>query len=120
METMKELVEILDEIAEGPAIRFTAIISRDGFIIENSSSAAEAEELAAARAAQLLFAAEGVGEELSNGGAKQIVVKYQRGLLVVDCLNCEALLLTSVASEGSMAWVQYAVKKYLPEINQRL
>ncbi|NQT84056.1 roadblock/LC7 domain-containing protein [bacterium] len=117
---MKQLGEILDQIADGPAIRFAAIVSRDGFIIGNSSSAGESEELAAARAAQLIFAADGLGEELSNGGTKQIVVKYHNGLLVVDCLNSETLLLTAVASEASMAWVQYAVKKCLPEINQRL
>ncbi len=120
MQAMRQLGEILDEIASGPAIRFVALVSRDGFIIENSSSAGEAEELAAARAAQLLFAAEGLGEELRNGETKQIVVKYEKGLLVVDCLHSDTLLLTAVGSEASMAWVQYAVKKYLPEINERL
>lgn len=117
---MKQLSEILDEIADGPAIRFAALVSRDGFVIESSSSLREAEELAASRAAQLLFAAEGVGEELRSGEIKQIVVKYHKGLLLVDCVNSGTLLLTSIGSEASMSWVQYAVRKYLAEINQSL
>ncbi len=117
---MKQLGEILEEITDGFGIRFAALVSRDGFTIENSSSAGEAEALAAARAAQLVFAAEAAGEELQNGPAKQLVVKYHNGLLVIDCVNPDTLLLTSVASEASMAWVQCAVRKYLSEINQRL
>jgi predicted regulator of Ras-like GTPase activity (Roadblock/LC7/MglB family) len=117
---MKQLGEILEEITDGFGIRFAALVSRDGFIIENSSSAGEAEGLAAARAAQVVFAAGAVGEELQNGPPKQVVVKYNNGLLVIDCINPETLLLTSVASEASIAWVQCAVRKYLSEINQRL
>jgi len=117
---MKQLNEILDEIAGDPSVRFAALVSRDGFLIENSSSAGEAEEMAAARAAQLFFSAELVGEELLSGGIKQIVVRYQNGLLVVDPVNSTALLLIAVASEAVMPWVRFAVAKYLPEISGRI
>lgn len=117
---MREFTEILDEIAEGPAVRFAAIVSRDGFIIANSSSAGQTDDLAAAQAAQLRFAADELSEELDGGDTKQVVIKYQNGLVVIDCLNAEAALLTAVTSEASMAWVQFAVKKHLPEINQKL
>jgi len=117
---MKQLGEILEEITDGFGIRFAALVSRDGFVIEKSSSMGEAEGLAAARAAQLLFAAEAVGEELGNGSTKQIVVKYDNSLLLINRLNSDTLLLTAVASEASMAWVQCSVKKYLPEINEWL
>ena len=117
---MRELTEILDEIAEGPAIRFAAIVSRDGFIIANSSSAGQTDELAAAQAAQLWFAADELGEELDGVSTRQIVIKYQSGLVVIDCFNSDAVLLTVVTSESSMAWVQFAVKKHLPEISEKL
>ncbi len=120
MPTMKQLSDILDEIADGPAIRFAALVSRDGFLIGNSSSTGEADQLAASRLAQMLSVADGVGDELQHGQTKQIVVKYQSGLVVVDCLDSEALLVTAVASEASVAWVKYAVRKYLSEINQKL
>lgn len=112
------MTEILDEIADGPAIRFVALVSRDGFVIGNSSSSGKADQVAASRVAQLLSVAEGVGEELQHGQTKQILVKYQTGLVVVDCLDSDALLITAVGSEASVAWVKYAVRKYLSEINQ--
>lgn len=117
---MKELSEILDEIAGSTAVQFVALVSRDGFIIENSSSPGEGMELAAARVAQLLFAAEEVGEELGNAGIKQIVVNYHNGLVLVVCLNSNTLLLAAVASEASVPWVQHNVRKYLSEINEKL
>jgi predicted regulator of Ras-like GTPase activity (Roadblock/LC7/MglB family) len=117
---MKELTKILDEMAEGPAVRFVAVVSKDGFIIANSSSADQADDLAAAQGAQLRSMANELGEELDSGGAKQIVVKYQKGLVVMDALDVEALLLTAVSNEASMAWVQFAAKKHLPAIRERL
>jgi predicted regulator of Ras-like GTPase activity (Roadblock/LC7/MglB family) len=117
---MKQLSEILEEIADGPAIRFAALISRDGFVIENSSSMGQPEQLAISRVAQLLFAAETVGEELHNGPTRQILVKQQNGLLVVDCLDSNAILITALATEASIPWAKYVVQKYLAEITQRI
>jgi len=120
MATTKQLNDILDEIADGPAIRFAALVSRDGFLVGNSSSTTEADQLAISRLVQMLTVADGVGEDLQEGNTKQIVVKYQNGLVVVDCLDSDALLVTAVASEASVAWVKYAVRKNLSEINQKV
>ncbi len=117
---MRQLNEILEEIADSPAVRFSALVTKDGFVVETSSSATEADGLAASRAAQLLYAADATGEELQSGEARQVIVKYQSSLLVVDCIDSDTLLVTAVASEASMAWVKYAVGKCMPEINQRL
>lgn len=120
MRTMRRLNEILEEIADGPTVRFAALVTKDGFVIESSASASEADEMAASQAAQVFSAAETVGEELLSGGARQIVTKYEHGLLVVDCLDSETLLVSAMASESSMAWIKFAVTKCLPEISQRL
>ncbi len=120
MPAMKQLNEILEEIADGPAIRFAALVSRDGFIIGNSSSMGKAEELAASGVAQVLFAAENVGEQLQNGPARQVVVKYNKGLLVIECLDSSTFLVTAPATESSIPWAKYVTDKYLSEINQRI
>ena len=117
---MRQLNEILEEIADGPTIRFAAIVRRDGFVVGSSASSSQEDEMAASRVAQLLFAADGVGEELGHGSTRQILVKYDEGLLVVDSLDTDTALVTALGSEASMAWVKYAVTKYLPEISQRL
>jgi len=120
MGTIRQLNEILEEIAEGPSVRFAALVTTDGFVIESSASASEEEETAASQAAQLLSAAEAVGEELQSGGAKQIVTKYKNGLLVIDCLDADTVLVTALEGESSMAWIKFAVNKCLPEISQSL
>ncbi len=120
MGSMRQLNEILEEIADGPAIRFAALVTQDGFVIERSASATEADEVAASRAAQVFSAAGFVGEELEGGRPRQIVTKYEHGLLVIDCLDSETLLVSAMASESSMAWVKFAVSKCLPEISERL
>jgi predicted regulator of Ras-like GTPase activity (Roadblock/LC7/MglB family) len=117
---MRQLSEILEEIADGPAVRFAALVTKDGFVIESSASASEGDEMAASRAAQVFSAAESAGEELQGGEPRQIVTKYQKGLLVVDCLDSETLLVSAVANESSMAWIKFAVGKCLPELSQRL
>jgi predicted regulator of Ras-like GTPase activity (Roadblock/LC7/MglB family) len=117
---MKALSEILEEIAEGPAVRFAAVVTKDGFVIERSAGGSEADELIAAQAATLLAHAEAMAEELQGGETRQVVARYARGLLVVDSLDEETLLVTAVSSESSMAWVKFAVHKYKSEIAQML
>jgi predicted regulator of Ras-like GTPase activity (Roadblock/LC7/MglB family) len=120
MRTMRELSEILAEIVKGPSVQFSAIVTRDGFIIESSSSAAEGDNLGVSRVAQLLFAAESIGEELEQGGVEEIVVKYGKGLVMVDCIDADTLLMTAVENGSSMAWVKYTIEKNLPEIHERI
>ena len=117
---MKQLSEILGEIADGPTVRFAALVTRDGFVIERSAAATDADELAVAQAATLLASAEGLAEELQSGATRQVVAKYERGLLVVDSLDDDTLLVTAMSSESSMAWVKFAVHKYKSEIAQIL
>lgn len=117
---MKELSEILGEIADGPAVRFAALVTRDGFVIERSAGGDDAEELVAAQAAALLGCAEAMAEDLQGGGTRQVVAKYARGLLVVECLDEETLLVTAMSSESAMAWVKFAVHKYKSEIAEML
>lgn len=117
---MKELSEILGEIADGPAVRFAALVTKDGFVVERSAGGDDADELVAAQAATLLGCAEAMAGDLGGGGTRQVVAKYDRGLVVVECLDEETLLVTAMSSESAMAWVKFAVHKYKSEIAQML
>lgn len=117
---MGELARLLDEIVDGPGINFAMLVSRDGFVIENSSGAGEAEEIAGSAFSGILRTLKVIGDDLDSGNAEQVLIKYSRGWLVVNSITDEVLLLTSVSNRANMGWVRYALKKNRQNILEKL
>jgi predicted regulator of Ras-like GTPase activity (Roadblock/LC7/MglB family) len=117
---MSELSRLLDEIVDGPGINFCMLVSTDGFIVENSTGASDAEEIAGSTVSALLRTLKVIGDDLENGNAEQVLVKYAKGWLVVNSMTSDVILVTSLSSKANMGWVRYALKKNKQKIVERL
>lgn len=117
---MGELNKLLDEIADGPGINFAMLISHDGFILENSSGTVDAEEIAGSTVSSILRTLKVIGKDLNSGEAEQILVKYDKGWLVVDSITSDVLLVTSLSNKANMGWIRYALKKNKQKIVEKL
>jgi uncharacterized protein len=117
---MSELNRLLDEIADGPGINFSMLVSNDGFILENSSGASGSDEIAGSTVSAILRTLKVIGKDLESGDAEQVLVKYDKGWLVVDSLTSEVLLVTSLTNKANMGWIRYALRKNRQKIVERL
>ena len=117
---MGELNRLLDEIADGPGINFAMLVSHDGFILENSSGTDNTEEIAGSTVSAILRTLKIIGKDLDSGEAEQILVKYDKGWLVVDSIASDVLLVTSLTNKANMGWIRYALKKNRQKIIEKL
>jgi predicted regulator of Ras-like GTPase activity (Roadblock/LC7/MglB family) len=122
---MTELAGILDEIASGAGMRFAAIVSSDGFLIENSSALHDRrldgdDELASATITSILQAVEATGEALEFGRLEQVMIQYAQGWLLVTTLSAECLLVCAVSHEANLGWVRHAIRKHQHKITEAL
>ena len=117
---MGELNKLLDEIVDGPGISFAMLVSTDGFVVENSTGASEAEEIAGSAVSAVLRTLEVIGDDLESGKAEQLLIKYSKGWLVVNVITEDVLLITSLTNRANMGWVRYALKKNKQKIVEKL
>jgi uncharacterized protein len=120
MAVMSDLNKLLDEIADGPGINFAMLVSNDGFILENSSGAGGNEEIAGSTVSAILRTLQVIGKDLESGEAEQLLVKYDKGWLVVDSITSDVLLVTSLSNKANMGWIRYALKKNKQKIVEKL
>lgn len=117
---MGELNRLLDEIVDAPGINFAILISNDGFVVENSSGASEAEEIAGTTVSTILQTLKVIGDDLGSGDAEQVLIKYSKGWLVVNSITNDVLLVTSLTNRANMGWIRYALKKNKEKIVEKL
>jgi predicted regulator of Ras-like GTPase activity (Roadblock/LC7/MglB family) len=117
---MTQLAGILDDIVAGAGMRFACVVSNDGFLIENSSSIEENDELASATATSVLHAVAAAGEALEFGEAVQLMIQYESGWLLVHKLSAECLLVSAVSNEANLGWVRHAIRKHQHTITEAL
>ena len=118
--TMDGLNRLLDEIVDGPGINFAMLVSSDGFVVENSSGASEAEEIAGSTVSSILRTLKVIGEDLESGKAEQVLVKYDKGWLVINSITSDVLLVTSLTNRANMGWIRYALKRNKQKIVEKL
>ncbi len=114
---MSELSTILNKIAEGPGMKFAVLVSNDGFVVENSDSLNENDEIAGSMVSTILGAIKCVGSELQSGDAEQVLIKYKKDWLLINPINEELLLVSVLTNQANIAWVRYAIKNNIQKMN---
>lgn len=117
---MTKLAGILDDIVSGAGMRFACIVSGDGFLVENSTTLEESDELASATLTSILQAVQAAGDALGFGPTAQVMVQYERGWLLVTRLTEECLLVSAVDNEANLGWVRHAIRKHTKQLTEAL
>jgi predicted regulator of Ras-like GTPase activity (Roadblock/LC7/MglB family) len=117
---MNELAAILDDIVSGAGMRFACVVSSDGFVIENSTSLGEGDELASATIISILQAAQAAGDALELGALGQVMIQYGGGWVLVTTITDQCLLVAAVNNEANLGWVRHAIRKHRDKLTQAL
>jgi twitching motility two-component system response regulator PilG len=115
-QTSADLKSLLVSVAELPGVSLTALIDREGALMEATGGLLPEAELAGALAACLIESTEGVGGALAQGRLQSLILEYDSGVVLLNAVGVDAMLAVVLGDPAVLGKVRYHVKKALPDL----
>jgi predicted regulator of Ras-like GTPase activity (Roadblock/LC7/MglB family) len=115
-----KLRELLGRFRAVESTDLAAVVATDGLLIESTARPGVNVDAICAVASNGLAMAESLGREIDKGGAVQTVLEYQHGLVIIEPISSEAMLLLLVGSRDDLGYVRFLVAKHREDIGDAL
>jgi predicted regulator of Ras-like GTPase activity (Roadblock/LC7/MglB family) len=94
----------------------TALIDREGALVEAAGGLLPEAMLAGALAACLVESTDGVGRALAQGRLQSVILEYDGGVVLLNAVGPGAMLAVVLDDPAVLGKVRYHVKKALPDL----
>lgn len=111
-----DLKTLLAGVAELAGVSLTALIDREGALMEVAGGLLPEAELAGALAACLVESTDGVGRALTQGRLQSLILEYDAGVVLLNGVGPGAMLAVVLGDPAVLGKVRYHVKKALPDL----
>ena len=111
-----DLKTLLDGVAQLPGVSLTALIDREGALMEAAGGLLPEATLAGALAACLVDSTVGVGQALAQGRLQSVILEYDAGVVLLNGVGEGAMLAVVLGDPAVLGKVRYHVKKALPDL----
>src|SRR6266850_6303061 len=111
-----DLKTLLAGVAELAGVSLTALIDREGALMEAAGGLLPEAELAGALAACLVESTDGVGRALTQGRLQSLILEYDAGVVLLNAVGAGAMLAVVLGDPAVLGKVRYHVKKALPDL----
>jgi len=111
-----DLKALLAGVAELAGVSLTALIDREGALMEVAGGLLPEAELAGALAACLVESTDGVGRALTQGRLQSLILEYDSGVVLLNAVGAGAMLAVVLGDPAVLGKVRYHVKKALPDL----
>src|SRR6266436_4640466 len=111
-----DLKALLDGVAQLPGVSLTALIDREGALMEAAGGLLPEATLAGALAACLVESTVGVGQALAQGRLQSVILEYDAGVVLLNGVGEGAMLAVVLGDPAVLGKVRYHVKKALPDL----
>lgn len=111
-EERMSLGELLGRLRVVDGVDLAAIASTDGLLIESSARNGVDVEAICAVAANGLALSEALGREINKGSARQTVLEYDHGMVMIEPLNNDAMLLVLCQGGEQLGRLRFLVRKH--------
>jgi CheY-like chemotaxis protein/predicted regulator of Ras-like GTPase activity (Roadblock/LC7/MglB family) len=111
-----DLKALLDGVAQLPGVSLTALIDREGALMEAAGGLLPEATLAGALAACLVDSTVGVGQALAQGRLQSVILEYDAGVVLLNAVGEGAMLAVVLGDPAVLGKVRYHVKKALPDL----
>jgi len=115
-EPVPDLKALLAGVAELGGVSLTALIDREGALMEVAGGLLPEAELAGALAACLVESTDGVGRALTQGRLQSLILEYDSGVVLLNAVGAGAMLAVVLGDPAVLGKVRYHVKKALPDL----
>lgn len=113
-----DLKPLLAGVAELPGVSLTALIDREGALMEAAGGLLPEAALAGALAACLVQSTDGVGRALAQGRLQSVILEYDAGVVLLNAVGDGAMLAVVLGDPAILGKARYHVKKSLPGLMQ--
>jgi CheY-like chemotaxis protein/predicted regulator of Ras-like GTPase activity (Roadblock/LC7/MglB family) len=111
-----DLKVLLDGVAQLPGVSLTALIDREGALMEAAGGLLPEATLAGALASCLVDSTSGVGQALAQGRLQSVILEYEAGVVLLNAVGEGAMLAVVLGDPAVLGKVRYHVKKALPDL----
>ena len=115
-EPVPDLKALLAGVAELAGVSLTALIDREGALMEVAGGLLPEAELAGALAACLVESTDEVGRALTQGRLQSLILEYDSGVVLLNAVGAGAMLAVVLDDPAVLGKVRYHVKKALPDL----
>lgn len=116
VEPLPDIKPLLSGVADLPGVTLTALIDREGALMEAAGSLLPEAMLAGALAACLVESTDGVGRALAQGQLQSVILEYDGGVVLLNAVEPGAMLAVVLDDPAVLGKVRYHVKKALPDL----
>lgn len=106
------LKDLLGSFRVLDGIELAAVVAHDGLLIEGNANPGIEVDAVCAVASNGLAMADALGREIAKGGAVSTVLEYERGLVVLEPINGDAMLLLMVGTREQLGQLRFMVSKH--------
>lgn len=102
------------------SIELAAVVATDGLLIESAASPDVDVDAICAVASNSLAMADALGREIAKGEAVQTMLEYEQGLVVIEPISGDAMLLLLASSRDDLGYVRFLVSKHREDMVEAL
>ncbi len=111
-----QLGELLGRFRALESIELAAVVAHDGLLIESMADPEVDVDAVCAVASNGLAMAEALGREIDKGSTMQAMLEYEQGLVVLEPINSEAMLLLVANVPDEIGHVRFLVALHRDEL----
>lgn len=108
----RSLQSLLRHFRALEGVELAAVVATDGLLMESSARGGVDTEAVCAVAANGLALAEALGREIAKGSAAQLTLEYDNGLVLIDPLTPDAMLLVLTHGRDHFGRVRFLIHKH--------
>jgi predicted regulator of Ras-like GTPase activity (Roadblock/LC7/MglB family) len=112
MSTSTNLKALLGRFRAVESIELAAVVATDGLLIESAASPEVDVDAICAVASNGLAMAEALGREIDKGGTIQTMLEYEDGLVLIEPISADAMLLLLANARDDLGYVRFLVAKH--------
>jgi hypothetical protein len=107
-----KLKSLLSRFRSRDSVELAAVVASDGLLIESIARPQVDVDAICAVASNGLAMAEALGREIDKGGAIQTILEYEQGMVLIEPIGSDAMLLLMVNLREDMGLMRFLVAKY--------
>lgn len=111
-----QLGELLGRFRALESIELAAVVAHDGLLIESMAAPEVDVDAVCAVASNGLAMAEALGREIDKGSTMQAMLEYEQGLVILEPINSEAMLLLVANVPDEIGHVRFLVALHRDEL----
>lgn len=102
------------------SVELAAVVAHDGLLIESNARPGVDVDAICAVASNGIAMAEALGREVDKGDALQTLLEYEYGVVLLESINHEAMLLLVASAREELGYMRFLVALHRPDLVEAL